>query len=706
MILERAELHQICQHENLVVDLKPGLIGILGPNGAGKSNFVNMLKASLTGDFSVNPGVKDDNVRWGMPDDDYSAVTTVWRHENESFAIRRALKNTTNYLKRDGQKDLRQTKEITAEIERLLGIPKQVLNFMFVAQWEMFAFISADPAVRASTFAHLCGTAKIEKLHKLAGEELKATRAAAESVRDTRGDLQQRILERTARLKEIEREQEAIGKDMLPVEKRLKLQQAIDAGVKYSLLVERTEAVQKRLDTATSNVLVSKQELAKAKQLAEVHAIELAGADKAAKEAEAKLNEWRAHQKHESRREVLEAILAERKWPVPPAPEYYEDRKTIRADLAALTTSVQRDKSLIKLIDAGQAAECPTCFTPTRNLTKTVIERKRTLAEREAEIRNLTEMLNSFEAHDSAMSTYRQQASEQRERQSAAKLELELMPPRPEKLVPMDAKKVLALVTDAEEKRRCQIGYDLRLRNAETSFAKFEALQTQAQTELEQLEKELSGLYSVNTEALKAQLDKHDNAAVTYKILTGRWQDLKELNDAEEAEIKKVTELLDATAVARTWVADLEAFREVAHHDNFPKLAAQRWLFDVTDLVNKTLVEFESPFRVEVGEDLSFVAVKPDGRKEKAERLSGGQKMLLAFAFRFAVNKLLAGDVGMMILDEPTAGVDRTNVDNMTDILRRLSSYTKDKGRQIMIITHDETLERAFDQTIYIGKQP
>ena len=118
------------------------------------------------------------------------------------------------------------------------------------------------------------------------------------------------------------------------------------------------------------------------------------------------------------------------------------------------------------------------------------------------------------------------------------------------------------------------------------------------------------------------------------------------------------------------------------------------------------LVEFESPFRVEVGEDLSFIAVKPDGRREKAERLSGGQKMLLALAFRFAVNKLLAGDVGMMILDEPTAGVDRTNVDNMTDILRRLSSYTKDKGRQIMIITHDETLERAFDQTIYIGKQP
>ncbi|MEP0826254.1 MAG: hypothetical protein HRF40_12285, partial [Nitrososphaera sp.] len=199
-------------------------------------------------------------------------------------------------------------------------------------------------------------------------------------------------------------------------------------------------------------------------------------------------------------------------------------------------------------------------------------------------------------------------------------------------------------------------------------------------------------------------IEAHRTAKSEIRILTERIKDLQTMNDTDKQEIVSITAIMERSAVARKWLADLDITREFSHKENFPKLAAQRWLEDMVTLVNKTLSELDSQFYVKAAPDLSFIAIKPNGRQERAERLSGGQKVLLAIAFRFAVNKLMAGNVGMMILDEPTAGVDKDNINTLTDVLSRVSEFTRDKSMQMLIITHDESLQRAFDQVITIGK--
>jgi DNA repair exonuclease SbcCD ATPase subunit len=133
-----------------------------------------------------------------------------------------------------------------------------------------------------------------------------------------------------------------------------------------------------------------------------------------------------------------------------------------------------------------------------------------------------------------------------------------------------------------------------------------------------------------------------------------------------------------------------------------PKIVAQHFLENMVDEINKTLEEFESPFLVKADDNLNFIAHKADG-KETAARLSGGEKVILALAFRFVVNSLFAGEVGMMVLDEPTAGLDVDNMGNLARVLGQVSQLTRKRGQQLVLITHDRRLEKVFDNIINLG---
>ena len=111
---------------------------------------------------------------------------------------------------------------------------------------------------------------------------------------------------------------------------------------------------------------------------------------------------------------------------------------------------------------------------------------------------------------------------------------------------------------------------------------------------------------------------------------------------------------------------------------------------------------FGSPFWVEADQNLSFKVHFPASPPRAAGALSGGQKAILAICFRMAINKLFGANVGMMFLDEPTAGLDNENIEYFREAL--LSLATKVRGKQqVVIITHATELQSTFDQVIEIG---
>lgn len=88
---------------------------------------------------------------------------------------------------------------------------------------------------------------------------------------------------------------------------------------------------------------------------------------------------------------------------------------------------------------------------------------------------------------------------------------------------------------------------------------------------------------------------------------------------------------------------------------------------------------------------------KGDGWKP-ADRMSGGQLGNLALCAQLAKMDVIAHGCPLLVLDEPTYGLDEQRKRGMVKALRDL--HAQEKGLYIMIVSHDPLLKEAADRVI------
>ena len=84
--------------------------------------------------------------------------------------------------------------------------------------------------------------------------------------------------------------------------------------------------------------------------------------------------------------------------------------------------------------------------------------------------------------------------------------------------------------------------------------------------------------------------------------------------------------------------------------------------------------------------------------------LSGGEKVCVALAVRLGMSDLMIkSPLKIMVLDEPTAYLDKTHCDYFVDVIQQLTSFMNRKQNfQFIIITHEDGIwESAKVGTIY-----
>ena len=86
-----------------------------------------------------------------------------------------------------------------------------------------------------------------------------------------------------------------------------------------------------------------------------------------------------------------------------------------------------------------------------------------------------------------------------------------------------------------------------------------------------------------------------------------------------------------------------------------------------------------------------------------AERLSGGQKVELSLAFRFAIYDLFSGNLGLLVLDEPTVFLDTDRIDSVCRLMTMVRSYSQSAGLQVIVVTHEQRLAEVCDCVIRMG---
>jgi DNA repair exonuclease SbcCD ATPase subunit len=214
---------------------------------------------------------------------------------------------------------------------------------------------------------------------------------------------------------------------------------------------------------------------------------------------------------------------------------------------------------------------------------------------------------------------------------------------------------------------------------------------------------ELATLPASSAVAEKARLavEELQQLERTRAELEGRSDGLSKAVYELEAEIARLHALQVEADVAVEWRAHLEQMREVLHYTALPRLVSLHHLDKLSADVNSYLRLFDSPFRVEVDESLGFTCIFHQGGKRRpAGRLSGGQKVVLALAFRLSVNNAFASDLGLLCLDEPTVGLDEHNLGSLEIALGRLRELAKSTGLQVVMVTHERSLAPLFDNVI------
>jgi putative ABC transport system ATP-binding protein len=94
---------------------------------------------------------------------------------------------------------------------------------------------------------------------------------------------------------------------------------------------------------------------------------------------------------------------------------------------------------------------------------------------------------------------------------------------------------------------------------------------------------------------------------------------------------------------------------------------------------------------------LQDLGIDPDYWHRPVTRLSVGQQQ------RVAAARALIGAPSVILADEPTSALDTGNRDRF---LALLLTQARLRGTSVVLVSHDQSLARRFDQTVHLGATP
>jgi DNA repair exonuclease SbcCD ATPase subunit len=711
MRLHRARFKNWCQFKDLTIEFSEGLNAIRGPNGSGKTNCLNGIVFALTGDFSRNPGVKADNIYQLASDKEKSWVEVELSHAGVHATLIRNLRPSGQSLKIKGEeKPWTRADEITNQLISILGVNEKLLHdYIFVNQWQIFDFISQKDSVRAKAFGELFNAEKAEIIYRTLGEykidvptpsidgdrvRIRLARDKAEAERIAR----QLLHEYGDVLDGWTRESDPSYNTVMAYAKfkRLKQQQE-DLDAK---LVQVSEAI----DKITADIAGKEQELAAVKEL-------VAATKAQADQAKSELSVWQVFEMTDKAKNVIESQIAELKaekykLKLPHQPEDYIPPSELTAkeqEAAEYRNKIQVANELLETFNKEGICKCPTCGTPIDELEPRLKEVRETCNVYKSSLLRLTESINRSkiwkEAWDKTVARINAIEVLINDKYSNLKQLAEIPKPTGDKA------SLEQLVKDFQAVER-EVGIkerDLRMMQNELSRLQGQAITYRAQ--IEQIGLDMNDISVTEAEAIAAERHLQETGKrVSEKMsLCLQLKMLERSIKDDEAALLRFQEDERNAGKLRQLSKHLEEVREI--FKQLPSVAVQVCLESMWKEIDEVLEQFDAPFRIHSINNLKFVLKKHSGVVVPAERLSGGEKAVFALAFRIVVNARFAGQLGLLCLDEPTAGLDEDNLGCLEIALGRLRELSNSRGLQVILITHESGIDGLFDKVICLHAQ-
>ena len=135
----------------------------------------------------------------------------------------------------------------------------------------------------------------------------------------------------------------------------------------------------------------------------------------------------------------------------------------------------------------------------------------------------------------------------------------------------------------------------------------------------------------------------------------------------------------------------------------FKAMLRERALAEVGEIASKIFEELTeekySGVVVKAEENKVRLGVVYNGREFGLGFLSGGERIALGLAFRLALSLYLAGEMSLLMLDEPTPFLDEERRRKLVEIMNR---YLR-KIPQVIVVSHDEELRESADRVVRVS---
>lgn len=706
--LKQVTLHNFCQHRDAEFAFMPGVTGIVGGNARGKSNAIKAIKFAAIGE-SGNVGAKIDDLNWqAAQEGEAGFVTWSFAKDGVDGVLKRFI-NTSRATLRYGETKCNSASATNAEILKIMGVTrKTVEDIVFVMQGEIERILFERPSDRAKKFQGLFGTESAEKLRDLLQKELAAI--STDPVDDRIEELKRHLAEDVdPQLKQFNDEKNKLESVVVTAD----LDALRDVAARYERAAE-IDTKLAELSLTAGRLTEELEQLHGAVDTAEGVIKQLTGeVTTVAEEITSKRAQLQSLQAANKLFSARQSLLADTKsWhdvlaspePVPPR----VSREQVDGGLCQVSESQVEIRGLEGFVAAfeGQTGDpiCPTCRQPVHDAAEMVRQYKAELPAKREAISASRQLLGQAQEE---CRQFEQELGLVRDRRGYAKRRLDVITERLDELgdvSPVDADATEQLKQDIATHDEAATKLDTfhaSLNQAREDLASKRSTYDATLEQIAELREELVNRPSMQDAADADQaIHQAEQDQLRLAEIEGHLKQLQTERARTLAELQGLEEQSSDLEAKRKYRDLCDRARTVLHRDNLPHMVTVAYLRALNEQLAQYLRIFGVDFSCYIADDLSVTCYFPGAGEQPAGRLSGGQKVMLGIAFRFAVYNLFASSMGFMVLDEPTNMLDGDNVGHVLEVLVRVGRYAHNVGMQLVIITHEERLLGAFDRTI------
>jgi len=353
----------------------------------------------------------------------------------------------------------------------------------------------------------------------------------------------------------------------------------------------------------------------------------------------------------------------------------------LKAEYEAALRSMQADQR--RLSSLSTENRCPLCLQPLtseykenliQRIQKENSERQKTLSQLQKEIGELQQL---------------------KEKASAAITSLQGLTPRTEELknrINEESRVLAELSKEFEEKQRLEAELRAQLEKVRREIARFDV------SELENAKKYRDKVYQ-NYYLLRSELQTMENRKGDFMK---RLDDVKERIDQAQKKLEQMERLSRIVGV----IASIrDAYRSIQ-----PKLRSEfvKVLKNIVQQILDSLVGEEgSPINIMIDETYTPYVISESGVEREVSNLSGGERTLIAFAYRLGLGQLIMQSktghgLSLLLLDEPTESLGREDgsIDRLAEAISRFKVI-----EQIIAVTHSEAFAEKAEHVIRVEKE-